>query len=172
MYNRPYMPNYNQGINQQTLAEQIDSEIERLKQMKTQRSQPIPAINQTFQLAPNHSGMRYVNTIDDVSKEAVYNDTPFFSKDLSVLWIKNSKGDIKTYELKEIVKKDEKDLQIDYLISQINELKGMMNNEQSNSNDIQEQDATDTSTDDRTTRTTIKEVEPTSIQRVSRTKAK
>lgn len=172
MYSKPYMINYNPSINQQNLSEQIDNEIERLKQMKTQMAQPMPAINQTFQLAPNHSGMRYANTIDDVNKEIVYNDTPYFSKDLSILWIKNSKGDIKTFELKEIVKKDEKDLQIEYLISQINELKGMMNNEQSNSDDIDEQDATDTSTDDRPTRAAIKEVEPSSIQRISRAKAK
>lgn len=130
MYSRPYMTNYNPSASQQSLTEQIDNEIERLKQMKTQISQPVPAINQTFQLAPNNGGMRYANTLDEVNKEIVYIDTPFFSKDMSVLWLKNNKGEIKTYELKEIIQKDEKDLKIDYLMAQIEDLKkGMIKNE-------------------------------------------
>ena len=45
---------------------------------------------------------------------------------------KNTKGDIKTYELKEIVQKDEKDIQIEYLQAQIEELKKGMNKDESN----------------------------------------
>ena len=72
------------------------------------------------------------NTIDDVAKENVYNDTPFFSKDMSVVWVKNTKGEIKSYELVEIIKKDEKDIQIEMLQAQINEMKGMIENARSN----------------------------------------
>jgi hypothetical protein len=105
------------------------AELEKLKaQMQNRQNQP--AINQTFQLAPtNQSSMRYANTIEDVNKEMVTGDTPFFSKDLSILWIKNAKGEVKSYELNEILIKDDKDIMIENLQSQINELKGMIKNE-------------------------------------------
>lgn len=140
-YSRPY----NSAISQQSMYEQIDNQINQLQQMREQikNNAQQPAINQTFQLAPQHSGMKYANTLDEVNKEVVYNDTPFFSKDLSILWLKNGKGEIKTYELKEIVQKDEKDLKIDYLMAQIEELKkGMKKNE---SNVIVNEPITDTS---------------------------
>lgn len=172
-YFRPYTMNYQNGLNQQNMYEQIDGQINQLQQMKEQlkNNNQQPAINQTFQLAPNgHGGIRYVNSIDDVSKETVFIDTPFFSKDLSVVWIKNSKGDIKAYELNEIVQKDEKDLQIDLLVAKISELEGMIKNEQSNTNDIKSEDANNTSTNDDTTRRTVKESKSTSISRVSKSK--
>lgn len=132
MYNNPYM-NYQQGFNQQSMNERIDSQIAQLQQMKEQmkNNQQQPAINQTFQLAPTHAGgMRYANSLEDVNREMVYVDTPFFSKDMSIVWVKNNKNEIKTYELHEIVPKDEKDIKIDFLMAQIEELKkGMIKNE-------------------------------------------
>ena len=125
------VPNYNQPMNNQnvminSLDKQIESQenrVNELKQMRNQLIQPQqPAINQTFQLA-NSSGMRFVDTIDDVNKEQIFNDTPFFSKDMSVLWIKNIKGEVKAYSLEEIIQKDEKDIQIEYLMSEIEKLK-------------------------------------------------
>ena len=106
----------------------INEQINRLEQMRNQITQQPspqqqPSINQTFQLAPTTQGtMRYVNTMDDVAKEMVFGDTPFFSKDLSVLWIKNNKNEIKTYELNEIVPRDEKDLMIENLKMQLDEM--------------------------------------------------
>lgn len=139
MYGNPYMQNYNIPFGQQSLNERIDTQIAQLNQMKEQiKNNSQPAINQTFQLAPNSHTMRYANTIDDVGKETVYFDTPFFSKDMSVLWIKGVKGDIKTYELKEIVKKDEKDIQIELLQAQINEMKGMIENARANNEYVDE----------------------------------
>ena len=127
MYQNPYIQNFNNNpYGQQSMNERIDNQIAQLQQMKEQikNNNQQPAINQTFQLAPTHqSGMRYANTIDDVNKEVVYVDTPFFSKDMSVVWIKNNKGDIKTYELKEIVPMDERDLLIQNLQMQVNELR-------------------------------------------------
>ena len=130
-YQRNYTPNY---FNQQNMYDQIDGQINQLQQMKEQikNNNQQPAINQTFQLAPNTHTMRYADTIDDVSKETIYYDTPFFSKDMSILWVKTLKGDIRTYELNEIVAKDEKDIQIELLQAQINEMKGMMENAKSN----------------------------------------
>lgn len=173
MYNNPYMMNFNPNIGQSNLNERIDNEIAKLQQMKNNMNQQPPAINQTFQLAPNNGHiMRYANTIDDVNKENVYYDTPFFSKDMSILWIKNAKGDIKTYELNEIIPKDEKDLQIEYLMSQVDELKGKIENEQYTTNVISTKDATNTEWDDEETGTTTKENKSTGIQRFSTSKKK
>ena len=173
MYNNPYLNSYNPNIGQQNLSERIDNQIAQLNQMKEQiKNNQQPAINQTFQLAPtNNHTMRYVNTIDDVNKEVVYFDTPFFSKDMSILWVKNTKGEIKTYELTEIVAKDEKDLQIEMLQEQINELrKEMKENEQSVTNVIPTENVTNTTRIDEEDGTTTKDEKPASIQRVSTSK--
>lgn len=172
MNNNPYMRTFN-NMNQQNMYEQIDNQINQLQQMKDQMKSNTmqPAINQTFQLAPTNSHtMRYANTIDDVIKETVYLDTPFFSKDMSVLWVKKTSGEIKAYELDEIVKKDEKDLQIEFLTAKINELEGMIKNEQPTTNVINKQDATSTTTNDETIGEPIEENKPTSISRVSKSK--
>ncbi len=148
MYNNPYVRNYNQ----QNMYEQIDNQINQLQQMREQmKNTQQPAINQTFQLAPtNNHTIRYANTIDEVIKENVFYDTPFFSKDMSVLWLKSAKGDIKTYELTEIVPQDEKDIQIQYLQSQIEELRKEIDNnaKSSNTNDdepVESKESTDVS---------------------------
>lgn len=139
MYNNSYIPNYNPNFSQQNLNEKIDNEIAKLQQMKSNMNQQTPAINQTFQLAPtNNHTIRYANTIDEVNKETIFYDTPFFSKDMSVVWIKNTKGEIKTYELNEIIAKDDKDIQIEMLQAQINEMKGMIRNAKSNDEYVDE----------------------------------
>ena len=158
-YARPYMPNYQNNFNQQTMYDQIDNQIGQLQQMREQikNSGQQPAINQTFQLAPtNNHTIRYANTIDDVVKETIYYDTPFFSKDMTVLWIKNANGEIKTYELNEIIAKDEKDMQIELLMAQVNELKGMIKNAKSNDDDVNEPVESEKSSNVSTTRTSTK----------------
>ena len=139
--NRSYMNN--PSMYEQNLYEQIDGQINQLVNMKNQlrnniqQPQQPTAINQTFQLSPNSNGMKYANSIEEVEKETVFYDTAFFSKDLSVVWVKNMNGNIKAYELTEIVKKDEKDIQIEMLQVQIEELKReMMNNAKSNDDDV------------------------------------
>lgn len=119
MFNNPY--NYNQQANVDRINSQI-AELEKLKQSLPQN--PLPTnLTQNFQLAPTNQSMKYANSIEDVKKEIVISDTPYFSKDLSIVWIKNTKGDVKAYELNEIVQKDEKDLMIENLQLQINQLK-------------------------------------------------
>ena len=102
----------------------------------------------------------------------VIGDTPYFSKDMSVVWIKNTKGEIKTYELNEIVPLDEKDMQIQYLQSQIEELKGRIKNEQRITNDDEQFNETSTSKNDGTVGTTTKKNKSTSVSRVSTSKKK
>ena len=135
MYNNPYISAYNP----QTTADRIDNQIAQLQQMKEQLPQQTPQptnLTQNFQLAPNsQNGIKYVETIEDVNKEIVFTDTPFFSKDMSVVWIKNAKNEIKIYSLEEIIQKDERDIQIEYLMNEIEELKkGKNKNEKYGSN--------------------------------------
>ena len=133
MYNNPY---YKSQINLDSINNQIN-ELERMKTQLSQQMQQPANINQTFQLAPsNQGGMRYANSIDEVGKELVYNDTAFFSKDLSVLWIKNAKGDIKSYELNEIIAKDDRDILIENLQYQVKELRKEIENAKSINDDV------------------------------------
>lgn len=131
MFNTPYINAYNP----QASIDRINTQIAELEKMKAQiPSTPVQQptnLTQNFQLAPQTQGaMRYAESIEEVKKDLVIGDTPFFSKDMSVLWIKNGKGDIKAYTLAEIIEKDEKDLQIEFLQAQIEELKkGMIVNE-------------------------------------------
>lgn len=71
------------GYNPMTI-DRINSQIADLERMKQQIPQQVP-ITQNFQLAPQ-SGLKYANSIDEVQKENVYIDTPYFSKDLRILW--------------------------------------------------------------------------------------
>lgn len=104
----------------QGLRDRIDRQMQLVNQ---NNQQPVP-ITQNFQLAPNQSnqGIKYVNTIDDVKKELVFNDTLFVNKEYTYLWYKNASGEIKTYELKEMVVRDEKDVKIAELEAKINML--------------------------------------------------
>lgn len=118
MYNNSYMSN----------LDRINMQINELQKMRDQIQQPTPTnLTQNFQLAPtNREVIRYASSMDDVQRDAVIGDTPYFSKDMSVVWIKNTKGEIKTYELTEIIPKDNKDLKIEYLQAQIEELRKEM----------------------------------------------
>lgn len=158
--------------NPQASIDRINSQIAELEKMKA-AIPPVPQapITQNFQLAPSKDVIKYAGSIDEVKKDLVIGDTPYFSKDLSVVWIKNISGNIKTYELKEIVEKDEKDMMIDLLQSQINELKGMIENEH-NANDDSKLNETSTSEDDGATGTTTKEDKSSNVQRISRSKTK
>lgn len=118
--------------NPQISLDRINNQIAELEKMKNQMQQPITpptSLTQNFQLTPQNDVIKYANSIDEVGKNLVIGDTPYFSRDMSVVWIKNTKGDIDTYELKKIVPKDDKDLKIEYLQAQIEELKGMVKNE-------------------------------------------
>lgn len=144
MFNNPYM--------QQQNLERINDQIKQLENIRNQMQQPVP-ITQNFQLAPS-SSIRYAKSIEEVDKSPVMGDTPFFSQDMAILWLKSASGEVKTYELKEIIKKDEKDLKIELLMAQIEEMK---NNAKSNSTNV---DAT------------IKDEESTSISKSGKSNAK
>lgn len=127
-------------MNTQNSIDRIDGQIKELENMRSQLQRVSqPSINQTFQLAPNmQGGIKYVNSIDDVSKELVFNDTVFLNKEFNKLWLKNAKGEIKSYELKEVIIKDEKDLIIEALQNQIKEMKGDKDEQPTNTDDVKQ----------------------------------
>lgn len=149
MYNNPYAI-----YNPQANIDRINAQISELERMRNQLQQPAPTnLTQNFQIAPtNREVIRYASSMEEVQRDMVVGDTPYFSKDMSVVWIKNTKGEIKTYELNEIVAKDDKDIKIEFLQAQIEELKkGIKENARtSNANvdePIKDEEPTDVSND-------------------------
>lgn len=149
MYNNPY-------YNPQSSIDRINNQIAELEKMRSQMQQPIQpptSLTQNFQLAPaNKDVIKYASSMEEVQKDMVFGDTPYFSKDMLVVWIKNTKGEIKTYELNEIIPKDDKDIKIELLMAQIEDLKKEVRKNEYNSN-VDEP---------------IKNEEPTSISTISK----
>lgn len=125
-----YNPYNNQAYMQdlQGLRDRIDRQMQIANQSQPQAT----PITQNFQLAPNQNsqGIKYVNSTDDVRKELVFVDTLFVNKEYSLMWLKNASGDIKSYELKEIIELDQKDLKIKELEAKIDKLIKEKENEQ------------------------------------------
>lgn len=174
MFNNPYITS---AYNPQSSLDRINDQINQLETMKKQiQQQPIPQptnLTQNFQLAPttNKEVIRYANSLEEVQRDVVIGETPYFSKDMSVVWIKNAQNQIKTYELNEIIPKDEKDLQIELLQAQIDELKkGMKANEQYDTNVVTTENEANSNRDDEPIRDAIKENKPTGISKLSTSK--
>lgn len=116
----------------QNMKERIDSQMKQMQQFnQNQMQQPqIPQVNQTFQLAPNPTNneleSKYVNNIDEVRNTFVMKTGVFVNKDFTSLWIKNTNGDIKTFELNEVIEQDPKDVEIQNLKNEIERMKGMI----------------------------------------------
>lgn len=132
----PYYQNnqfYMQDL--QNMKDRIDNQMKQMQQFNQNQmqQQPIPQINQSFQLAPNPNSneleSKYVNNIDEVKGIFVMKTGVFLNKDLNTLWIKNTNGDIRTFELNEIIETDPKDREIAMLKKQIEEMKEMIANE-------------------------------------------
>ena len=173
MFNNPYMTN---AFNPQPSIDRINDQINQLENMKKQIQQPQPTptnLTQNFQLAPtNREVIRYADSLDEVQRDMVIGDTPYFSRDMSVVWVKNLKGDIRTYELKEIVPLDEKDIKIQNLEDELERLKGVINYESSITKYDSANDETDTTEDDESTRSAVKESKSTGLSRISKGKTK
>lgn len=121
---------YNNQMYMQDL-QGLRDRIDRQMQMANQNQPQATPITQNFQLAPNqNNGIKYVNSIEDVRKELVFADTLFVNKEYTQLWVKNASGEVKTYELKEIIELDEKDRKIADLEAKINMLVKEKENEQ------------------------------------------
>ena len=118
----PYMMQGNYITELQNMRDRIDSQIQQVQQQQ-QSMQPPTNLTQNFQLAPNSvNNIKLANSIEEVQKEIIVADTYFFNKEMTNLWIKNPKGDIRSFNIKEIVPKDEKDLIIESLQKKIEQL--------------------------------------------------
>lgn len=127
----------------QNMKERIDKQMQQMQQFnqnQIQNQQPIPQINQSFQLAPNPTNneleSKYVNNIDEVKGIFVMKTGVFLNKELNTLWIKNTNGDIRTFELNELVEIDPKDREITMLKQELERMKEMISNESNGNSTI------------------------------------
>lgn len=134
MYNNPY---FNQQYQQDLLnmRERLDRQLQQAQMQPQNQPQQAP-ITQNFQLAPtqNQNGIKYVKDIDEVKKELVFVDTLFVNKEYTQLWHKNALGEIKTYNLEEVIEMDEKDRKIAELMKKIDMLESEMKKNESTIN--------------------------------------
>lgn len=115
-YNNPYSM---QEL--QNMRDRIDSQIKSLQQ-------PQP-ITQNFQIAPSVTSEmegRYAANIDEVKSTFVIKPGLFITKNLDTLWIKDTNGAIRTFDISEVVELDEKDKEINELRKQIEEMRGLI----------------------------------------------
>ena len=123
----------------QNMREKIDRQMQQMQQFNQNQMQqqpipqPQPQIHQSFQLAPNPNNneleSKYVNNIDEVKGIFVMKTGVFLNKELNTLWIKNTNGDIRTFELSEIIQTDPKDVEINNLRQELQRMKEMISNE-------------------------------------------
>lgn len=117
----------------QNMREKIDRQMQQMQQLNQNQmqQQPVPNVTQNFQLAPNPSNneleSKYVNNIDEVKGIFVMKTGVFLDKDLSTLWIKNTNGTIRTFELNELIEQDPKDIEINNLKQELKRMKEMIN---------------------------------------------
>ena len=87
MYGNPYITAYSPQMSIDRLNEQINN-LERMKSQMQQQPQQPQATNltQNFQLAPtSRDVIRYASSLEEVQRDMVIGDTPYFSKDMSVV---------------------------------------------------------------------------------------
>lgn len=117
----------------QNMKDRIDRQMQQVQQMnqnQMQNQQPVP-ITQNFQLAPNPNNneleSKYVNNIDEVKNTFVMKTGVFLNKDFTSMWVKTTDGNIKTYELNEVIQQDPKDVEINNLKKEIQRMREMIN---------------------------------------------
>ena len=134
----PYYPNnqyYMQNMQDlQNMKERIDKQMQQMQQFnqnQVQNQQPIPQpqpqIHQSFQLAPQNSfseiQAKYVSDINDVKNTFVMSLGMFLNKEMTTLWLKNINGEIRTFSLNEIIEQDPKDIEINNLKQELENMK-------------------------------------------------
>ena len=134
----PYLPNnayYAQsleGLQQQRNA--LDNQIRQMQQNQ-QQAQPTN-LTQNFQLAPQQNvgdlEGQYAENIEDVRNKFVTKTALFITRDYSKLWIKDTAGNIKIFNIEEDIQLDDKDKEILMLQKQINDLKEVIEHANAN----------------------------------------
>lgn len=118
----------------QNMREKIDRQMQQMQQFNQNQmqQQPTPTnLTQNFQLAPNPTNneleSKYVNNIDEVRNTFVMKTGVFLNKDFTSMWVKTTDGNIKTYELNEVIQQDPKDVEINNLKQEIQRMREMIN---------------------------------------------
>ena len=151
----PYYPNnqiYMQNMQDlQNMREKIDRQMQQMQQLnqnQMQQQQPVP-ITQNFQLAPNPTNneleSKYANNIDEVRNTFVMKTGVFVNKDFTSMWVKTTDGNIKTYELNEVIQQDPKDVEINNLKLELQRMKEMINYDNKSDVDNTDYDESDES---------------------------
>ena len=117
----------------QNMREKIDSQMRQMQQLNQNQmqQQPVPNVTQNFQLAPNPSNneleSKYANNIDEVRNTFVMKTGVFVNKDFTSMWVKTTDGNIKTFELNEVIQQDPKDVEINNLKLELQKMREMIN---------------------------------------------
>ena len=143
----------------QNMRDRIDKQMMQMQQPIQQ--QQTPAINQTFQITPNNSNAsdlegKVAKDFEEVKNTLVMRTAVFLNSDYTTAWIKDVSGNIRTFELNEVIELDEKDKQILALQKQIEEMKGMMTNAKYDNADVDESTSESKSTNVSTNKSTKK----------------
>lgn len=124
-YNNQYYMQELQGM-----KDRIDSQLRQYQQQNQIQQQPAP-ITQNFQIAPTNNNneleSKYANNIEEVRNTFVVKTGIFINKDFTNLWVKNTNGTIRNFQLTEIIEQDPKDVEIQNLKNEIERMKGMIN---------------------------------------------
>ncbi len=118
----------------QNMRERIDKQMQQIQQQNQMQQQPMqqpqPQIHQSFQLAPQSSfseiQAKYVSDINDVKNTFVMSLGMFLNKEMTTLWLKNINGEIRTFSLNEIIEQDPKDIEINNLKQELENMKSLI----------------------------------------------
>lgn len=148
-----FYPNYGNQMyalqDLQNMRDRIDKQMMQIQQPMQQ--QQAPAINQTFQITPNTSNTndlegKIAKDFEEVKNSLVMKTAVFLNADYTTAWIKDVSGNIRTFELNEVIELDEKDKQIIALQKQLEEMKGMIENGKFDNDNVDESVSTKKST--------------------------
>lgn len=121
--------------NLQDMKDRIENQMKQIQQSQMQMQQPVPQptnLTQNFQITPTSTNAemqaKYVSNVDEVKNTFVMSVGVFVNKELDTLWFKNVNGEIRTFSLNEIIEQDPKDLEIQRLKQELEEMKGMVGN--------------------------------------------
>ncbi len=134
----------------QNKKEFIENQIKQIQQNQNQPQQIQQPITQNFQITPTQNNNelegRYADSIEAVKNTFVMKTGLFINKEMNKLWIKDVSGNVRTFDLQEIVEMDEKDKKILALEKEIEEMKGMINNAESVNTNVDDEIAETKST--------------------------
>ncbi len=134
LQNNAYYAQTLEGLQQQRSA--LDNQIRQMQQNQ-QQTQPTN-LTQNFQLAPQQSigelEGQFAENIEDVKNKFVTKTALFITRDFSKLWIKDTSGNIRIFNVDEEIQLDDKDKEILMLQKQINDLKEVIEHANTNAN--------------------------------------